>query len=105
MWKLRLIFVVGAFSLFGYAAYVIPKLPPNPPVPRSFQQIIRIDRPNPRGDREFLCETNNCNREDRFIGLQTHLLYQGMESIARGWANRTVQLYQVDSHGYARPTQ
>ena len=103
MWKLRVIFAVGAFGLFGYAAYVVPKLPPNPPVPRSFQQHIRSNKPNPRGDREWLCETAYCNPDDRYIGLKTHLLYQGLKNVSRGVAIREIGLWRVDSKGNIRP--
>ena len=105
MWKLRLLCLVGAVSLLSYAAYIIPQLPANPPIPKAFRQIIRLNRPNPLGDQLLYCEwcspSDSAEQlrihafQDRFVGVTTHYLYKNMEEVARGDPLRKVEVIEM----------
>ena len=98
MWAVRCVMLGFALVLLciGVYASAVYKPPANiyPPVAGVFQNIIRSDKPNPKGDQQFFTQTNNWDRnpDEYYIGVQTHLLYHGIRNVARGYSDGTVRM-------------
>ena len=78
-----------ALMLVGVGVWAIYDTPPTnlyPDPNQSFSHTLRMDRPNPRGDRVVYCQKPTCNMDDQFIGQETLLVYQGLKNVARGIA-------------------